>query len=168
MSLMSIGRAAAALGLTTSTLRYYDERGLVPPAERRGGHRMYGTEQLRRAALVQLMHGLGIPLSVAGVLLDASEETWRKVVRDRIAEVDNLIEHARAARCLLGHALECPSPRPAQQCSELVHALDRLIEGTPASQLAADRACGCGSDRAIGASTPKPTPRTTVRKFSKC
>ncbi|GAB3865245.1 helix-turn-helix domain-containing protein [Micromonospora andamanensis] len=145
---MSIGQTAAALGLTTSTLRYYDERGLVPPAERRGGHRMYGTEQLRRAALVQLMHGLGIPLSTAGVLLDAPEETWRTVVRDRIAEVDDLIARAQAARCLLGHALECPSPRPAQRCPELIHALDELIAGTPANQFAAADTCGCGSPRA--------------------
>jgi MerR family regulatory protein len=36
MELIPIGEAAALLGLSTSALRYYDERGLVRPSGRQG------------------------------------------------------------------------------------------------------------------------------------
>ncbi len=41
---MTIGPAAAALGIAPSTLRLWEQRGIVPPAERTGGaeRRLYG------------------------------------------------------------------------------------------------------------------------------
>jgi DNA-binding transcriptional MerR regulator len=61
MDLIPIGEAATRLGLSTSALRYYDERGLVCPHVRRGGRRMYGSEELRRLAFIKLAHQLGLP-----------------------------------------------------------------------------------------------------------
>ncbi|MGH3694213.1 MAG: MerR family transcriptional regulator [Pseudonocardiaceae bacterium] len=52
MDLISIGQAADRLGLNPSALRYYDERGLVTPAARRAGRRVYGLEELRRLAFI--------------------------------------------------------------------------------------------------------------------
>ncbi|MGO8851088.1 MerR family transcriptional regulator [Mycobacterium sp.] len=50
MDLVLIGQAAARLGLSPSTLRCYDERGLVCPPDRRARRRMYGSEELRGRA----------------------------------------------------------------------------------------------------------------------
>ncbi|MER6008568.1 MerR family transcriptional regulator [Nonomuraea angiospora] len=55
MELISIGEAARRLRLNTSALRYYEERGLVRPAARHAGRRMYGRTELRRLALNALI-----------------------------------------------------------------------------------------------------------------
>ena len=88
-----IGDAAQMLGLNTSALRYYEDRGLVTP-ERRAGKRMYSREQLRRLAFIQLMQRLGIRLDAASAVLDEPSDQWRDVVRGQIAAVDELIARA--------------------------------------------------------------------------
>src|SRR2546430_10176021 len=61
MDLVSIGDAARLLGLNTSALRYYEQRGLVRPVNRQHGRRMYDATQLRRLALIQIMQRLRRP-----------------------------------------------------------------------------------------------------------
>jgi MerR family transcriptional regulator, copper efflux regulator len=97
MELVTIGEAAQMLGLNTSALRYYEERGLVTPG-RLGGKRMYGREQLRRLALVQVMQRLGIRLDAASAVLDEPSDHWRDVVREQIAAIEELIARANGAR----------------------------------------------------------------------
>lgn len=53
--------AARRLGMRTSALRYYEQRGLVRPAGRARGQRVYGRPELRRLAFVQIAQRLGIP-----------------------------------------------------------------------------------------------------------
>lgn len=150
MDLIPIGRAAARLGLSTSALRYYDERGLVCPPERHAGRRMYGSEELRRLAFVKIAHRLGLPLGTAAAVLDAPGPQWRQTVREQIAELDDVIAHARAAQTFLTHAMNCPTDHPAHQCATMIAALDRLVDGTSVEELAAEH-------------TDQPLPRPHVR-----
>ena len=60
MQNVAIGEAAARLGLRTSALRYYEERGLLRPATRRKGKRFYGQNELRRLAFIQLLSRVGV------------------------------------------------------------------------------------------------------------
>jgi DNA-binding transcriptional MerR regulator len=138
MDLIPIGRAAARLGLSTSALRYYDERGLVCPPARQAGRRMYGTEELRRLAFVKVAHRLGLPLETAAAVLDAPGPQWRQRVREHIAELDDVIAHARAAQSFLAHAVNCPADHPARQCPTMIAALDRLVDGATVDDLAAE------------------------------
>lgn len=138
MDLLPIGQAAARLGLSTSALRYYDERGLVCPPVRQAGRRMYGSEELRRLAFVKIAHRLGLPLETAAAVLDAPGPQWRQTVRQQIAELDNVIAQARAAQNFLTHALNCPTEHPARQCATMVGALDRLVDGATVDELAAE------------------------------
>lgn len=138
MNLIPIGQAAGQLGLATSTLRYYDERGLVSPRTRRGGRRMYTSEELRRLAFLKLANRLGIPLAAAAAVLDAPSPQWRQTAREQIVELDELVAQAQAARTFLTNALECPTDHPTAQCSVMIRALDRLIAGTPVEELGAE------------------------------
>lgn len=150
MDLIPIGQAAARLGLSTSALRYHDERGLVRPPVRQAGRRMYGSEELRRLAFVKIAHRLGLPLETAAAVLDAPGPQWRQSVREQIAELDNVIAHARAAQSFLTHALNCPTDHPACQCATMVAALDRLVDGATVDELAAQH-------------TEQPLPRRLAR-----
>jgi DNA-binding transcriptional MerR regulator len=140
MDLIPIGEAAARLGLSTSALRYYDERGLVCPQVRRGGRRMYGSEELRRLAFIKLAHQLGLPLQTAAAVLDAAGPSWRQTVRQQIDELAAVIAKAQGAQLFLTHALNCPTEHPARECSTMMAALDSLVAGTTVEELAARHA----------------------------
>ncbi|MGW4967179.1 MerR family transcriptional regulator [Nonomuraea sp. NPDC004186] len=136
MELISIGEAARRLRLNTSALRYYEERGLVRPAARHAGRRMYGRTELRRLALVALMQRLGVRLDTAAAIMDGSGEQWRSAVRDQIDELDALIERAQGARRFLSAALTCPAEHPTSECPHLLGVLDRLSTGGTVEELA--------------------------------
>jgi DNA-binding transcriptional MerR regulator len=128
VKLLSIGEAAARLGLRTSALRYYDELGLVR-AIRRKGRRHYGPDELRRLAMIQMLGRLGVALDVAGAVLDAPRDAWRERTREQIGTLDALIAEATAARLLLAHMLECPEDHPVTQCAVMRGLLDRRLDG---------------------------------------
>jgi DNA-binding transcriptional MerR regulator len=138
MALVTIGQAARQLGINPSALRYYEQRGLVQPAARRAGRRMYDAEQLRRLAFIQLMHTLGIRLDAAGAVLDQPGDQWRAAVGEQIAALDALIARAGAAQEFLRHALECPTDHPVRDCPSMIEVLDRRVAGVTFEQLATE------------------------------
>lgn len=135
MGLVSIGEAARTLGLNTSALRYYEERGLVRPVTRQGGRRMYDTAQLRRLVLVQIMQRLGIHLDAAAAILDEASDAWREHLDHQVEQLDDLIVRATVARDFLAHARNCPAEHPVAQCPKLIDALDRRLAGVSLDQL---------------------------------
>jgi DNA-binding transcriptional MerR regulator len=139
MDAVPIGDAARMLEINPSALRYYEERGLVRPA-RRAGRRVYGPEQLRRLAFIQILQRLGVGLDAASAVLDQPSEQWRGVVREQIAGLEDLIARASAAQSFLRHALDCPADHPVQECPFLIETLDRRLAGATFEQLAAEHA----------------------------
>jgi DNA-binding transcriptional MerR regulator len=139
MNLIPIGEAAARLGLNTSALRYYDERGLVPVQTRQAGRRLYGRDELRRLAFIKIAHRLGIPLETAAAILDAPDRQWRATVRDQIAALDELIKQAQAAQTFLTHAMNCQHAHPARDCPNMTGALDELVDGATSMEQLRER-----------------------------
>jgi DNA-binding transcriptional MerR regulator len=135
VGLVGIGEAARSLGLNTSALRYYEERGLVQPVTRRGGRRMYDTAQLRRLVLVQIMQRLGIHLDAAAAILDKASDAWRDHLDRQVEQIDDLIARATLAREFLVHARNCPAEHPVAQCPKLIEVLDRRLAGVSFEQL---------------------------------
>lgn len=140
MELIPIGEAARRLGMRTSTLRYYEERGLVRPAARVRGMRVYGLQEMRRLAFVQIAQRLGIRLQTAAAVLDEASEQWRATVGGQITELEELIARAQGAKDFLAHALRCPAEHPTRECPHLVDTLDRLLDGASFEQLTAEHA----------------------------
>lgn len=140
MDLIPIGEAAARLGLSSSALRYYDERGLVRPVHRRAGKRMYGTDELRRLAFIKIFQQLGVSLDTAAAVLDAPGPQWRDTVRKQICALDEVVRQAQGAQQFLSHALQCPTEHPARECPTMTGALDRLVDGMTVAQLADEHA----------------------------
>ncbi|SRR6266545_25738 len=137
MDLLPIGEVARRLALNSSALRYYEERGLVRPAERRGGKRMYGQDELRRLAFIQITQRLGMSLDAAGAILDGPGERWREVLGAQIAELEDLITRAQQAQAFLQHAMDCKAAHPIRQCKVLIGALDRRAAGESLERLTA-------------------------------
>jgi len=70
----SIGSAAATVGITPDTLRYYEKIGLVPrPARNPAGRRAYRDKDLTRLRFVKRAQALGFSLHDIGRLLRLRE-----------------------------------------------------------------------------------------------
>lgn len=59
----SIAEAARLVGLSTHTLRYYEQEGLVRPARNASGYREYSAFDLRRLAFLTRMRLSGMTMS---------------------------------------------------------------------------------------------------------
>lgn len=72
---LRIGEAARACGVTTRTLRYWQEIGLITPSgQRQGGERLYSEADVARAARIkELQELLGFSLSEIRVVLDTDD-----------------------------------------------------------------------------------------------
>ncbi len=68
----TIQKFAKLSGVSTRTLRYYDEIGLLKPARRKeSGYRIYGEAQVRRLQQILFYRELGVSLSEIGKILDS-------------------------------------------------------------------------------------------------
>lgn len=99
--LMQIGEVAERTGLTPRTLRYWEEIGLLPPAERlEGGFRLYSAADVERLArIVQLKKLLGFSLTEIKRVVEA-EETLRTLRERNKAETDPAELRARYERAI--------------------------------------------------------------------
>ena len=98
-----IGEAAQRLGLTTRTLRYYEEMGLLSPEGRnQGGIRLYGDEELRRLQRIcELKNLLGFNLVEIKEILTAEDEL-AELRREYFADPSDIERRTG----ILGRALE--------------------------------------------------------------
>ena len=67
---MQIGELASAVGVNTKTVRYYEEIGLVPPADRAAnGYRVYGDEARERLRFIKDAQATGLTLDEISTVL---------------------------------------------------------------------------------------------------
>ncbi len=61
---LTIGRMAEALGVTTHTLRYYEQAGLIRPVSRsQAGHRLYSPADIEWLRFVMRLKATGMPIA---------------------------------------------------------------------------------------------------------
>jgi MerR family transcriptional regulator, copper efflux regulator len=88
MARYTIGETAARSGFTTSTLRYYEDLGLVPPAGRtESGYRLYDDADLARLGFITLAKQLGCSLDEIRDLIAVWEDDRCEPVQCRFHEL---------------------------------------------------------------------------------
>ncbi|MGW5440731.1 heavy metal-responsive transcriptional regulator [Nocardia asteroides] len=99
---MKIGEVAELTGVSTKTIRFYEESGLVPPPDRtHSGHRRYGKDTVDRLRFIRRCQTAGMSLTEVHEILalhDRGETPCGQVeqtltdrlhhVRARIAELE--------------------------------------------------------------------------------
>jgi DNA-binding transcriptional MerR regulator len=102
-----------ASGVSRRTVRYYVQRGLLPPPEGAGRGHFYRTEHLERLLLIKELQGRGLGLAQIRVRLDAGDRTEpeRPLPLPEI-ELATRIRIADGVELILSHGTE--PPRPAQ------------------------------------------------------
>ena len=91
---LTIGQLANSTGLSVSAIRYYEDIGLIPKAQRRpSGHRVYGADAHGALALVRSFREFGFPIEQIRALVTLStnpqlpcDET-REIARDHLNTV---------------------------------------------------------------------------------
>lgn len=127
---MTIGQAAARVGVATSTLRYYERRGLVVADARASGHRRYGPATVRRLVFVQMLADAGLSLDDVQGVLDADDNAgWKEIARERLARLDDELSRLHRSRELLAGALLCRFDHPLDECRVMNLEIDRRLEG---------------------------------------
>jgi MerR family redox-sensitive transcriptional activator SoxR len=109
---LTIGQVASQVGLRTSALRYYEETGLLPSAERVAGKRRYGPEAVELLRLIRFCQAVGFSLAEVRQLLAPptarrAKETWRQLVDAKLIQLSALIDQAQAIRGVLEASRDC-------------------------------------------------------------
>ena len=87
--LLNIGEAAAASGVSTKSIRHYEEIGLIPPANRTfANYRLYAAADLHTLRFIKSARSLGFSIADIGQLLNL----WQNQNRSS-ADVKKLAMH---------------------------------------------------------------------------
>jgi DNA-binding transcriptional MerR regulator len=97
---LTIARAARAVGLSRTTLMYYERLGLIRPLRRAGSrYRTFRAEDLQALFLISRWRAAGLPLDTVRRLLADPDEA-AGALRDHLRSLDRAIESLRAQRRL--------------------------------------------------------------------
>lgn len=124
MALFTISEVAKQVGLKPSAIRYYEQVGILPRAQRAGGQRRYDHAVLYRLALVQRAQQMGFTLEEIRRLFfgfrkaTPISERWKKLSQRKLAELDTLAEQIRAMQALLRGMSEKCTCQALDQCGK--------------------------------------------------
>ncbi len=110
---MSIGEVAEIADVATSTLRYYEEIGLLKAPPRVNGRRRFQADVLPILALVQLAKDANFTLDeIKELIYDFPtdmpiSQRWQAIAERKIKEVDAIIHQAKSTKALLVESLNC-------------------------------------------------------------
>jgi MerR family redox-sensitive transcriptional activator SoxR len=110
---MSISGAAKQIGLRPSAIRYYEQIGILPPAHRVSGQRRYDVAVLHRLTIIQRARQTGFTLTEIKQLFfgfrpgTPPSVRWQKLKKQKIVELDAMLEHIQTMRDLLEQQGKC-------------------------------------------------------------
>jgi len=109
---LDIGEVAQRAGIPASTLRFYEEKGLVASTGRRGLRRQFDRDVLERLALIALGRSAGFSLDeIARMFAPGGRlQIERQMLTSKAADLDITIRKLSAMRDGLRHAAACRAP----------------------------------------------------------
>jgi DNA-binding transcriptional MerR regulator len=115
--LLIIGELARRTGRRASSIRYYEEIGLLPEPIRLGGQRRYDQDTVRTLAVIDTAQRAGLALDEIKSLLDAAPgddaaavEQLRRIAERKLPQLVAMIERAVLVRQWLESAARCECP----------------------------------------------------------
>jgi MerR family transcriptional regulator, copper efflux regulator len=131
--LATIGELARRAGIATSTVRYYERRGLVRPDARRSGQRRYREDTVRLVVFIGMLKDAGLSLDdIDGIVGAASVGEWKEIGQRRLAVLDEEIARLEHAREYLRGALLCRYDHPVNECAVMGAEIDRRLQSNHA------------------------------------
>ena len=109
---LDIAEVAQHSGVPASTLRFYEEKGLIASTGRRGLRRLFDPGVLDRLALIALGRAAGFSLDEIALMFapDGRPRIDRRMLAAQADKLDRTIRKLSAMRDGLRHAAVCPAP----------------------------------------------------------
>lgn len=108
---MDIAEVSRASGLPASTLRFYEEKGLIQSNGRNGLRRLFDANVIERLALISLGRSAGFSLDeISEMFTPEGPEINRRMISAKADELDKKIKELTAMRDGLRHAAVCTAP----------------------------------------------------------
>lgn len=129
---MDISEVARRTGVPASTLRYYEQKGLIHTTSPAGTRRRFAPEVLDQLALIALGQAGGLSLDEIQTMLtpDGSPRVDSQVLLNKADEIDSTIKRLQAMSDGLRHVAACPAESHAQ-CPTF----QRLLKAAAATRL---------------------------------
>lgn len=127
---LDIAEVARRAGVPASTLRYYEERGLIAPVSRRGLRRQYDPAVLERLALIALGRSAGFSLDEIARMFapDGRPRIDPQALVDKADELDRTIRELEVLRDSLRHTAACPAPSH-MECPTFRRIIGAVVSG---------------------------------------
>jgi DNA-binding transcriptional MerR regulator len=109
---MDIAEVAKRAGVAASTLRFYEEKGLIASVGRQGLRRRFDPGVLDQLALIALAQSVGFSLNEIGSMFspDGRPSIDRRMLSAKADETDTMVARLKAMSKGLRHAAVCPAP----------------------------------------------------------
>ncbi len=108
---MDISEISKATGLPASTLRFYEEKGLIQSIGRNGLKRTFKANIIERLALISLARSVDFSLDEIGEMFtQVGVEINRGLLLAKADKLDSKIDELTYMRDGLRHAAECNAP----------------------------------------------------------
>lgn len=109
---LDIAQVARRCGMPASTLRYYEEKGLIASTGRRGLKRLFHPDVLERLALIALGRSAGFSLDEIALMFSTNGQPRidRRMLLEKADELDQAIRELSAVRDGLRHTAACRAP----------------------------------------------------------
>jgi MerR family redox-sensitive transcriptional activator SoxR len=122
---MLIGEVARRSGVATTTLRYYEHAGLIPPPARSSKRRLYEPRVLGRIRIIRRARDAGFSIAETRTFLTGYPTAaipsmrWRKLAEGKIQELDGVIKRAVQMKALLKSSFRCGCLR-IEDCEQII------------------------------------------------
>lgn len=121
---MRIGELADTVGTTAKTLRFYEERGLLPPAERTAaGYRDYTPGTAARIDFIHRGQAAGLTLAQIRQILDIRDrgqapcDHVRDLLDARLADIEQQVAQLAALRDTIAELRDQATHPEPESCS---------------------------------------------------
>lgn len=128
---MDIAQVAKHSGVPASTLRFYEQKGLIRSVGRQGIRRVFTADVLEQLALIALGRAAGFSLDEIASMLGSKGKPNidKELLLQKATELDNTINNLIAMRDGLRHAAVCSAPSH-MQCPKFRRLLGLAALGT--------------------------------------
>ena len=133
MEEFTIGELAGRVGVATHVLRHWEDMGLLSPARRVAGRRVYGPADLSRVAEIQICKDAGFRLEELRELFAADPARRRELLRAQLSRVRDRIARLTLSATLLEHGLRCRHD-DHQDCPHFRSMILSRLDGVPLAQ----------------------------------
>jgi MerR family transcriptional regulator, redox-sensitive transcriptional activator SoxR len=123
LATLSIGELSVRVGVPITTLRYWEQEGLLPEPTRLSTKRAYDKSFIEQIGVIKLAQRVGCSIPEIKQLFAAIEDsadaqsTWAALRESRIDELDRIIREATALRELIDAGVSGCGCRTLGECA---------------------------------------------------